>query len=211
MQVSVQPSWIVLGAVILGGLVGLLQMPVWQGWVTAGIVLGRVLMTWGQGPAVDWAGRLSALVTFVLEGGLTAEDPGAVLADLRELPLPTASDDGTPRFLLGLFSSPVILMYLVGRWRNRSKPTVWGPFSIYSLPLRRRLVSAGLGGINGYLLARFLLPLLAATADSDIKVPADEVVHLMDENVTLVAIGFVLILIVLGLQASGRARGGPNG
>jgi len=102
-------------------------------------------------------------------------------------------------------------MYLLGRWRNRGKPTAWGPFSVYPLPLRRRLASAGLGAINGYLIARFLLPLLSPAADTDARVPADELIHLMDENVAVVAIGFVLILIVLGLQASGRTRGGSSG
>jgi hypothetical protein len=208
---SVEPSWVVLGAVILGGLIGLFQIPVWQGWVTVGIFLGRLLMTWGQDLAVDGAESLSALVTFLLQGGVTAEDPGALLAELRELPSSVASDDGESRFILGLFSLPVTLMYLLGRWRNRDKPTAWGPFSIYSMPLRRRLASAGLGATNGYLIARFLLPLLAPEAGTGAQVPADEVIRLMDENVALVAIGFVLILIVLGLQASGRARGESNG
>jgi hypothetical protein len=209
--VSVEPSWMVMGAVILGGIVGLFQIPVWQGWATAGIVLGRVLMTWGQAPATSWADSLSALITFLVQGGLKADDPASLLSELRGLSSTLGDDEGGSSLGAALFGLPVILMYLVGRWRNRTSPTAWGPFSIYSLSRRRRLASTGLGAINGYLVARFLLPLLGSSPNAVVAVRSDEVIRLMDENWTVVVIGFVLIVIILGLQASDSTRGGSSG
>jgi uncharacterized membrane protein (UPF0136 family) len=60
--VTVQPSWIVLGTAILGGLIGLFQMPQWQLSVLLGIVLGRLLTTVGRPLTAYWANRLSLLV-----------------------------------------------------------------------------------------------------------------------------------------------------
>ena len=203
---SVDPSWVMLGAVIAGGLLGLFQIPVWQGCAMAGIIVGRVLTTWGQNLAINWADRLSVMVRFALRGGLTADDPGAVLTSVRQLPSLSATDQGRLNFILALFSLPVILMYLVGRWRFRERPTALGPFSIYPVSFRRRLMASGLGAINGYLIARFLVPLLFPKANTVITVASGPVVSLLDENLVLVLTGFVLILIVYGLQASGRSR-----
>jgi len=196
-----------LGAVILGGLFGLFQIPVWQGCLMAGIVIGRVLVTWGRGPAMGLADRLSVMARFALQGGLTADDPGAVLASVGELPSTLATDGGKAQFALGLFVLPVILVYLLGRWRFRARASAFGPFLVYPVSFRRRLMACGLGGINGYLIARFLLPLLLPGRDTVITVPSGQVVSLLDQNLVLVLIGFVLILIIFGLQASGRSQG----
>lgn len=204
---TVEPSWVVLGAVILGGLFGLFQIPVWQACVTAGIVIGRVLTTWGRPVIVGWANKLSAMSRFALQGGLTAEDPGAVFAGVRDVPPLIATEQDTLRLTLALFSCLPALMYLIARWRFRIRPTAFGPLLVYRVSKRRRLMACGLGGINGYLIAYFLVPLLFPQPEAIIRVPSGQVVRILDENLVLVLIGFVLILIIFGLQTSGRSRG----
>jgi hypothetical protein len=198
---------VVLGVVILGGLFGLFQIPVWQACLMAGIVVGRVLTTWGQSLVIGWANRLSAMARFALQGGLIADDPGAVFAEVRSLPPLIGTEQHKLRFTLALFGWLPIFMYLLGRWRFRIRPTAFGPLLIYRVSRRRRLMACGLGVINGYLIARFLVPLLFPQPEMVIKVPSGEVVSILDENLALVLVGFVLILIVFGLQASGRSRG----
>lgn len=205
-MVSVEPSWVVWGAVILGGLFGLFQIPAWQGCVMAGIVIGRALMAWGQSLVISWANKLSVMVRFALQGGLTADDPGVVFASVRELPPLIATDQHELQFTLALFSFLVIFMYLFGRWRFRIRPTAHGPLLIYPISRLRRLMACALGAINGYLLAHVLVPLLFPQAETVIKVPGDRLASRLDENLVLVIIGLVLVLIIFGLQASGRGQ-----
>lgn len=206
-MVSVDPSWVILGAVILGGLFGLFQIPVWQGCVMIGVVMGRALMTWGQSLVISWANKLAVMVRFALEGGLVADDPGAVFAEVRELPSLVATDQDKLHFTLALFSFLVIFMYLFGRWRFRIRPRAFGPLLIYRVSRLRRLMACGLGAINGYLIAHFLVPLLFPQPETVIKVPSGQLASLLDEKLVLVLIGFILILIIFGLQLSGQSQG----
>lgn len=206
-MVSVEPSWVILGAVILGGFVGLLQKPAWQGCAMAGIVIGRALLTWGQSLVIGWANKLCVMVRFVLGGGLTSEDPGAVFAQVRKLPPLIATDQEKLRFTLALFGFIVVFTYLIGRWRFRIRPVVFGPLLIYRISIIQRLLACGLGAINGYLIAHFLVPLLLPQAEMIVKLPSSQIAALLKEKMVLVLIGFVIILIVFGLQASGRSRG----
>jgi len=205
--VSVEPSWVILGAVILGVLFGLFQIPVWQGCVMVGVVIGRALMTWGQSLVVSWANKLYVVVRFALQGGLTADDPGAVFAKVRKLSPLIATDQDKLHFTLALFGFLVFLMYFLGRLRFRIRPTFFGPIMIFRISWKRRLLACGLGAINGYLIAHFLIPLLFPQPETVIKVSSGQLANLLDENLVLVLIGFILMLIIFGLQASGRSQG----
>jgi hypothetical protein len=204
--VTVQPSWIVLGTAILGGLIGLFQMPQWQLSVLLGIVLGRLLTTVGRPLTAYWANRLSLLVRFALRGGLSGDDPGAVLAKVRELPPLVGGDGSSSLFSLVLFGSSVIATYLFGRWRFRPRPANFGPLLIYPVSKLQRIVSGGLGAINGYLIARFLIPLVFPGTETIVKVPGTQLTTFLDNRLHVVAMGFVLVMILLGLQASSRGR-----
>lgn len=205
-MVSVEPSWVILGAVIIGGLVGLLQKPAWQGCAMAGIVIGRALLTWGQSLVIGWVNKLYVMVRFVLGGGLTSDNPGAVFAEVRKLPALIATDQEKLRFTLAFFGSIVILTYLIGRWRFRIRPVAFGPLLIYRISTIQRLMACGLGAINGYLIAHFLIPLLFPQAETIVKLPSSQIAALLEEKLALVLIVFVVILIIFGLQASGRSR-----
>jgi len=204
--VTVDPSWVVLGAVSLGALLGLFQLPAWQLCVLAGIILGRVSTAWGQSLAMRWTNKLWMLVRFALRGGLATDDPGAVLAAVREMSPLIATRQGRSRLSLALFGFWVIAMYLFGRWRWRVRPTVFGPLLVYPVPRLHRLIAGTLGAINGYLMARFLIPLLFPETEAVIKVPRAQLTYLLNEKMDMVVIGLVLVLILLGLQASGRGQ-----
>lgn len=206
-MVSVEPSWVILGAVIISGIFGLFQIPVWQGCVMVGVLIGRALLSWGQSLVIGWANRLYLMARFALQGGLSSDDPGAVLAQVRELPLLISTDEDELYLMLGLFSFLVIFMYLLGRWRFRIRPSAFEPLLIYRVSLVRRLLACGLGAINGYLIIHSLAPLLFPQTETVIKVPSGQLTSLLDENLILILIGFALITVVIGLQASGQSQG----
>jgi len=205
--VSVEPSWVILGVVVISGIFGLFQIPIWQGCVMAGIILGRALLTWGQSLVIGWANRLYVMGRFVLQGGLSSEEPGAVLAQVHELPLLLSTNEDQLYFMLGLFSFLVVFMYLLGRWCFRIRPRAFGPLLIYRVSLVRRLLACGLGAINGYLIIHSLAPLLFPQTETVIRVPSSQLTSLLDDNLILILIAFALITVVIGLQASGRGRG----
>jgi len=204
--VSVEPCWIILGAVILGGIFGLFQIPVWQGCVTVGIIVGRMLLTWGQGVVIGWVNRLYVMSRFALQGGLTSDDPGTLLAELRRLPPLVGTDKEVLRLMVGLFSLLVTCMYLFGRWRFRIRPRPFGPLLIYEVSPVSRLLACGLGAINGYLIIHSLAPFLLPQTETVVKVPSGQLISLLDRNLIPILIGFALITIVIGLQASGQSE-----
>ena len=171
-----------------------------------GIILGRVLTTWGQPRTTLWTNKMAILVRFALRGGLTTDDPGALLSKVRELSPFIETRQSRSHFSVALFGFLVVITYLIGRWRFRVRPTSLGPLTIYPVSRTQRIMAGGLGAINGYLLAHSLIPLLFPQETTIIQVPSGQLSSLLDEELELVIIGFILILILFGLQRASRSR-----
>ena len=135
-----------------------------------------------------------------------SDDPSGVLASVRDLPPMIGTGDDELYFMLGVYGLLVVAMYLLGRWRFPVRPTPFGPLLIYPVPIGRRLLACGLGAVNGYMIIHSLAPFLLSEGETVIKLPSGQLTSLLDDNLVLVLVGFTLILIVFGLQASGRCR-----
>ncbi|MEA3346346.1 MAG: hypothetical protein U9Q78_08945 [Chloroflexota bacterium] len=170
-----------------------------------GIVIGWALKLWGQPLAIKWANKIYMMINFVLQGGLTADDPSTVFAEVRGISLISSTQDKL-YFILALFGFLVIFTYLLGRCIFHLRPTFFGPIMTFRISWGQRFIASGLGAINSYLIARFLIPLLLPPPEAVIKIPSGRTTELLDKNLELVIIGFVIILVIFGLQASGHSR-----
>jgi len=132
---------------------------------------------------------------FSLKGGLVAEDPTSVLAEIEKLkvPITTAHD----LLILGTvaFGLVVLAFYLLGEFVIKPPKKI-----------SERLSGAILAGINGYFIAYFLVPRHLPTPQATIRFSTSGIMDLLSQNLIKVVLGFVLILILLGLQMSTRPK-----
>lgn len=196
---------LILSLIIISGLIGLGQGPVWEGYMTAGIILGHLALTKFKEFLVNWVNRLYVMAQFALRGGLAAEEPGPILAEARELPLPIATDRHELIFTLATFAFLVFLVYIIGRWLSPRRPKLFGPLLIYSMPFAKRLLGAGLGAINGYLIAYFVIPRLFPEPETTITIPSGLASDFLSTKLPYLAIGFMIVILVLGLKASSKS------
>lgn len=168
-----------------------------------GMGLGMLAANALAGPMIPSVNRLYRMVRFALSGGLSAPDPTVAWSQAQTAPdlIRTAAQQQTLGLLVFLF---VVTLFVIGG-------QIWGakPRS-----LLLRVLGALMGLINGYLVARFLTPVLFATPRAVIALPSGEVQARLSDTETLafVILFFVGVIITLGLySASGRSRGGQGG
>ncbi len=168
-----------------------------------GIGLGMLAANAFAGRLIPGVNRLYRMVRFALGGGLSAADPTAAWGQAQAAPdlIHTVTQQQTLGLVVFLF---IVLLFFIGG-------QIWGakPRS----PLLR-LLGVLMGLINGYLVARFLTPILFAAPKALIALPSGEVqARLSDaETLAFVILFFVGVIITLGLySASGKSRGGQGG
>lgn len=187
--------YLVTGFVVLFGLMGLRRGVFRELLALVGVFLAMIVGRWGAPFLEPWVNRFYKLIMFALQGGLVTDDPASVLEEMGDLTPPVTTD--SDRLILGTvaFASIVLAFYLLGEFVVDS-PETWS----------QRLSGLILGGASGYFIAYFLAPRHLPMPRTTLRFSTEALVDLLTNNLTKVVLAFLLVLIVLGLQMSTRAK-----
>lgn len=182
-----------------------------EAWITVFIVAAFVVLGVFGETLITWTNRIYRLTRFALAGGIIAEDPVAIWQQFADNPPLLESDVEKIMFRMALFLILYLAGFILGRIAVRRTLEPVGFRLIRKLPdLGERLMGAVLGGVNGFLIAFFVLPrVLPAEKETVIVVPKTSIVtDFMSENLVNVAFAVIVIVILLGLTATGGLRQG---
>jgi len=189
---------VAVGAIF--GLIGFLRGVAREVITTIGIIAAYLIVGWGEPFLIGWTNKLFKMAIFAARGGLVADDPTAIWAQVRNLPPLIETSGEKLIFRLVVFAALVILAYIVGNKLLPTRKVPFGPLAIYAGPsFLSRLLGLAAGLMNGYLIAYFVIPKAFPEPETVIKLPTGAVVEFLSQNLPLVFIGLVVILIVLGL------------
>ncbi|MBS1252463.1 MAG: hypothetical protein MAG451_01502 [Anaerolineales bacterium] len=180
-----------------------------EGWITAFIVFAFVILRIAGDTLTTWANRIYKLSRFGLAGGIIAENPVEIWEETVNMSPLIETDVEKVLFRMALFLALYLLGLVAGRIAVKRVLVPVGFGLIRELPdLGERLLGAVLGAVNGFLIAFFVLPrVLPARKETVIVVPETSVVtDFMNENVVNAAFAVVVIIILLGLMATGGIR-----
>jgi len=195
MMIELNQLYLMVGFVILFGLMGLRRGVFKELLTLVGVFVGIAVGKWGADFLEPWVNRFHKLFMFALKGGLVAEDPSGIFAEIKELPPLVATD--SDRLILGTaaFGLIVLTFYLLGEFIIDPPKTASQRFS-----------GLILAGTNGYFIAYFLAPRHLPTPETTIRFSTSGLVNLLSQNLVKAVLVFVLVLIVLGLQMSTRPK-----
>ena len=162
-----------------------------------GIGLGILFAAKGGPSLQPQVNRFYKLGRFALQGGLTAENPADVWAGLNDLAPLIDTPEKVELLSLGLFLGVVGLFYALGQAFYAGPHSPW-----------LRLLGLISGGINGFLIAYYLIPIVFPQPVAVIEVRSAQVnATLADtQNWALVAVVFVAVVIALGLYGVAGSR-----
>ncbi len=180
-----------------------------EAWVTAFILIAFAILRIAGDTLIVWTNRIYRLTRFALAGGIIAENPIEIWQKFAEKPPLIETDVEKILFRMGLFLALYLLGLILGRFTVKRTLVPVGVQLIRKLPdLGERFMGAVLGGVNGFLIAFFVLPqVLPADKETVIIVPKTSVVtQYMTENLVNIAFVILVIIILLGLMATGGIR-----
>jgi uncharacterized membrane protein required for colicin V production len=183
------------GFIVLFGLMGLRRGISRELLTLVGVFLAIAVGKWGAPFLKSWVNRSYTLVMFALKGGLADEDPTSVLAKIEGLKLPVTTAHDLLILGTAAFGLVVLAFYLLGEFAIKPPKKI-----------SERLSGAILAGINGYFIAYFLVPRHLPRPQATIRFSTSGIMDLLSQNLIKVVLGFVLILILLGLQMSTRPK-----
>ena len=194
-MIDLNQLYLIVGLVVLFGLMGLRRGAFRELLALAGVFLAMVVGRWGAPFLAPWVNRFYKLGMFALKGGLAADDPASVLAEMGDLTPLVATD--SDRLILGTiaFALIVLAFYLLGEFVV-DPPETWS----------QRLSGIVLAGASGYFIAYFLAPRHLPAPETTIRFSTEGLLDLLTQNLIKVVLAFVIILIVLGLQMSTKPR-----
>ena len=178
-------------------------------WVTGTIVLGYVVLQAFGDDLVKWTNRFYRLFLFGIRGGPFVEDPIAVWNRVRDAPPLVGTERERLLFSVAVFLAFYLLGFTMGRRRVARQLT---PVSLRLLrnfgDLMERVLGGVIGFVNGFLVAGFVLPrVLPARERTVVVMPSTEVVtQFMAQHMVNIAVAVLIIVILLGLMASGGIR-----
>jgi uncharacterized membrane protein required for colicin V production len=144
------------------------------------------------GPQVNLFVKLGQLA---FSGGLAGGDLGASWSKIREAESFIQTPDDMRLFGVALFLLMVALAYAIGQIRIQAPA---GPVL--------RVLGLMAGGVNGFLIAFYLFPILFPKPTALIAVPSGQVQATLTSGSTIarVVLVFVVVLIALGLYSASR-------
>lgn len=178
-------------------------------WVMAFILIAFVVLQTLGDTVVKYANQIYRLLGFALAGGIIADNPVEIWQRFAGKPPLIETETEKVLFRLALFLLFYLLGLLAGRIAVRRKLTPLGFRLIRQLPdLGERLLGTVLGAVNGFLIAMFVLPrVLPAEKETVIVVPKTRVItDFMTENLGNIAFAVIVVIILLGLMATGGIR-----
>lgn len=190
-MIDLDQLYLIVGFVVLFGLMGLRRGVFRELLALVGVFLATVVGRWGAPFLEPWVNRFYKLGMFAFKGGLAADDPASVLAEMGDLtPLVTTDSD---RLILGTaaFALIVLAFYLLGELVVDPPKTI-----------SQRLSGVVLAGVSGYFIAYFLAPRHLPVPETTIRFSTEGLLALLTQNLIKVVLAFVVILIILGLQMS---------
>jgi hypothetical protein len=181
-----------------------------EAWSTVFILVSFTVLALAGDTLIVWSNRIYKLSRFALAGGIVAEDPVTIWQQFADDPPLIETDFEKILFRMTLFMGFFLLGFILGRIRVRRSLVPVSVQLIRQLPdLGERLLGAILGGMNGFLIAYFVLPIVVPVdRETIIVVPENQAIaEAMAQNLANVAFVIIVIVILLGLMASGGIRG----
>lgn len=180
-----------------------------EAWITAFILIAFLILRLAGDTLITWTNRIYRLSRFALAGGIIAENPVDIWQKFADKPPLIETDVEKLLFRMGLFLVLYLLGLIIGRLSVQRKLVPVSLQLVRKLPdLGERVMGAVLGGVNGFLIAFFVLPrVLPVDKETVIVVPKTSIVtDFMTENLVNVAFVVLVIIILLGLMATGGIR-----
>ena len=207
--VQLMPLEVIVLCSIVFIVVGFIRGVRAEGWVTVFILIAFFVLRVFGDTLITYANRIYKLLRFALAGGIIAENPVEIWQQFADKPPLIESDAKKLLFRMALFLVLYLLGLVAGRIAVKRKLVPVGFQLIRQLPdLGERLLGAVLGALNGFLIAFFVLPrVLPAEKETVIVVPKTSIVtHFMTENLVNIAFAVIVVIILLGLMATGGIR-----
>jgi uncharacterized membrane protein required for colicin V production len=150
------------------------------------------------GPAlIPVVNQLYRLLRFAVSGGLGGADPTAAWQASKQLPDLVSATRDAQFVVIGVFVLIVLTFYAWGQRR------VAEPRSFMS-----KILGLLAGGINGFLVAYYLFPVLLAQSGAGTSLPSQEISAILTsgQTIALVIVVFMVLLIAFGLYNSTGPR-----
>ncbi len=180
-----------------------------EAWITTFILIAFAVLRIAGDTLITYTNRIYRLTRFALAGGIIAENPVEIWQQFADKPPLIETEVEKLLFRMALFLALYLFGLILGRFTVKRTLVPVGFQLIRKLPdLGERFLGAVLGGVNGFLIAFFVLPqVLPAEKETVIVIPKTSVVtDFMTENLANVAFVVLIIIILMGLMATGGIR-----
>ncbi|MFN8499986.1 MAG: CvpA family protein [Anaerolineae bacterium] len=181
--------------------------------VTIFIILGYILSLFFINQIIYLINRFYFLLRFALAGGLTAENPAAVLEQVKGISPLISTDQGIIVAQFIVFFTTVFIGWLISR-RVRHVLTRFGWATLTRPPdLLARLAGLVAGAINGYLILYYIVSRGIQGIQAVLVVPTFATSLLQQQWLFLIGILLIAVIIVVGFDRArgGRGAGGGGG
>ncbi|MFQ5593262.1 MAG: hypothetical protein ACE5HA_03870 [Anaerolineae bacterium] len=180
-----------------------------EAWITVFVLIAFAFLRLAGDTLIIWTNRIYRLSRFALAGGIIAENPVEIWQKFADNPPLIETEVEKLLYRMTLFVALYLVGLIIGRVSVQRELVPVSLRLVRKLPdLGERVMGAILGGVNGFLIAFFVLPrVLPADKETVIVVPKTSIVtEFMTENIVNVAFVILVVIILLGLMATGGIR-----
>ncbi|MCD6555212.1 MAG: hypothetical protein J7M16_14530 [Anaerolineae bacterium] len=182
----------------------------------AGLLLGTLLSLVDCKPLMPIANRVFRLILFAVKGGAMTDDPLPIWEAVKKRPplVNPADPKSILWFNTGVFVTLAIIFYLLGNRLWRAQPpnilsilTMAGSKKSRSqMPrvLLTQLTSTVVGGLNGFLVAMFVIPRYLAATQTLVVIPGTAAWDVLAHSLRYAIVVVFLVFIVRGWQQAKR-------
>jgi hypothetical protein len=177
-----------------------------------GLLLGTALSLVDSKPLIPMTNRLFRLILFAARGGAMTDDPLPIWEAVKKRPPLVSVDDPDSIlwFNAAVFAALGILSYLLGNrlWREEP-PNILSILGMAGSKKARgqipgvlltQLTSTVVGGLNGFLVAMFVIPRFLAATQTLVVIPGTAALDILTRNLRYIIVVVFLVFIVRGWQ-----------
>jgi hypothetical protein len=182
----------------------------------AGLLLGTGLSLVDCKPLIPITNRLSRLLLFAIKGGAMADDPLPIWEAVKKQPplVNPADPESLLWFNTAVFAALAVAFYLLGNrlWRQEP-PNILNILAMAGSKKSRsqmptvlltQLTSTVVGGLNGFLVAMFVIPRYLAATQTLVIIPGTAAWDMLTRNLRYIIVVVFLVFIVRGWQQTKR-------